>query len=858
MFKFYKGEFKEDYKAKAKSCEDDNMSQAFQEVVTWCINNEIDKLKEVLDSKSSSLYKEIIFSALKDQESGYNLREIVASTGRIDVMKAIHLDYTTDGPVKHLYLGKALEVAISKENLGMVQCILSRDNPKIPKVLNYLQSAFEPQRFEIFREIATYIHRNKNKYHSFYGESPNYQDLLTRAINDERLDLVKVLMTTGACPNEGGGKLRELPLLTAMKTGNFAIVECLIQNGSIKIFSDIIQDVPIEYLNLRLISAIEKWTVKDKRNFQRMMNHLTNDCEINESKIKNKLDEVIKMNRLDLMKRLFVQVTLCENVDSKFPLHNAVQLEKYEFAEFLVNNGAGLFVHDKKGSLPDDYLIEKAKMSFSEDKRKSVAKLKYLISSKMKANREMIGNEDAILDVSGCGLNEGMHYYLGRWNNPHFQELIAHCINGNIDGFQESNHGSFVKENIQDLKTGYRAIDFAAYHGQTDLVKRLLKYGAKAEVIKNFKAIHSAIDVAKSRGHQEVLNVLFEYGIEVENQMIIAVQKGNLKVVEHLLQDIDIDFVNAKYKFNALHLASKFGKLDFVKLLVNNGANVNMKSLIFDRSPLHFAAWDQNLKVVEYLVDHNADIFQKDISNHTALDLARNSKGDPRLKDEIVKYLSYKMVDIGDQSKNEIVSRKRSVEQSVDYLSNSNNLDSSFVPLTKLRKTEMKDNSTSTDLDIEQETSQEESSRLSRIRNLMLPLKNTFTSKIFSYPGKMASLSAIDVIISRESMACSMIAEKEVIDEFANLVGEIISKDGVEKSADFVLIARILAKLNSITKGKKLISDMKLSFGAFDKLKAEMKKYEVDLDRRHFAFDSDCVHLDVKSELKEETIKSEH
>ena len=125
---------------------------------------------------------------------------------------------------------------------------------------------------------------------------------------------------------------------------------------------------------------------------------------------------------------------------------------------------------------------------------------------------------------------------------------------------------------------------------------------------------------------------------------------------------------------------------------------------------------------------------------------------------------------------------------------------------------------------------------------IVQPLKDLFLKKNVGYARKVMCLSAIDLIISKDPDAPNHIAEKEVIDEIANLVTEIASKGEHEQNKDLGIIAKILTKLKSTNEGKKLIGEMKLSFDTFEKLKEVMKKYEVQSDPSHFAFDS-CTKL---------------
>ena len=91
---------------------------------------------------------------------------------------------------------------------------------------------------------------------------------------------------------------------------------------------------------------------------------------------------------------------------------------------------------------------------------------------------------------------------------------------------------------------------------------------------------------------------------------------------------------------------------------------------------------------------------------------------------------------------------------------------------------------------------------------------------------------------------------KEVIDEIANLVCQVLTKDEHNQIKDFEIIARILVKLKTTPEGRILINEMKLSFGAFEKLKNEMMKFEFYVDPNQFAFDSELPVKNIKSEFR--------
>jgi len=60
-----------------------------------------------------------------------------------------------------------------------------------------------------------------------------------------------------------------------------------------------------------------------------------------------------------------------------------------------------------------------------------------------------------------------------------------------------------------------------------------------------------------------------------------------------------------------LHYAARYGHLSVVEYLVNQKADINAKDGD-DYTPLHFSAENGHLSVVEYLINQKADINSKD------------------------------------------------------------------------------------------------------------------------------------------------------------------------------------------------------------------------------------------------------
>jgi len=71
----------------------------------------------------------------------------------------------------------------------------------------------------------------------------------------------------------------------------------------------------------------------------------------------------------------------------------------------------------------------------------------------------------------------------------------------------------------------------------------------------------------------------------------------------------------------ALHMASRYGLLKNVQILVENGANPNAKSLE-GLTPLHEAAKEGRKAVVEYLLSKKVEVNPKDKDGYTPMDWA--------------------------------------------------------------------------------------------------------------------------------------------------------------------------------------------------------------------------------------------
>ncbi len=87
-----------------------------------------------------------------------------------------------------------------------------------------------------------------------------------------------------------------------------------------------------------------------------------------------------------------------------------------------------------------------------------------------------------------------------------------------------------------------------------------------------------------------------------------ACRLGDFDTVKTLVPQLpDINAIISILGSTALHIASDCGRLDIVKYLVEQGANVNARDW-FPKTPLHWACERSRLEIVEFLVANGADV----------------------------------------------------------------------------------------------------------------------------------------------------------------------------------------------------------------------------------------------------------
>ncbi|GHT90504.1 hypothetical protein FACS1894122_00930 [Alphaproteobacteria bacterium] len=162
-------------------------------------------------------------------------------------------------------------------------------------------------------------------------------------------------------------------------------------------------------------------------------------------------------------------------------------------------------------------------------------------------------------------------------------------------------------------------------------VERLLEYGANMNAHeeqsmggfepKFSRTFESPVKMALDVHNKEILQLLIDHGASVAQRGYVSgiVANGWLDMLKDL---IDAKRIDAKTE-GCLHDAARGGHIDAVKILLENGALVNLQDEYLE-TPLHEAVRGNHLKMVQFLVENKANILIVNEFNESPISLVRN------------------------------------------------------------------------------------------------------------------------------------------------------------------------------------------------------------------------------------------
>ncbi|PIN14579.1 26S proteasome regulatory complex, subunit PSMD10 [Handroanthus impetiginosus] len=165
-------------------------------------------------------------------------------------------------------------------------------------------------------------------------------------------------------------------------------------------------------------------------------------------------------------------------------------------------------------------------------------------------------------------------------------------------------------------KDGRTALYRAAANGDRGMVEMLLGAGADP-TIGDVDHCRSAIDVARDKDHGDIVKIL-----ERGEAVLHAARRGELDILESLLEKGATANFYDQYGLTALHVAAIKGNKDVVMMLVEFGADVECRDAE-GHTPLHLAVEGGNIETVEILINRGANLDAKTKKGATPLYISK-------------------------------------------------------------------------------------------------------------------------------------------------------------------------------------------------------------------------------------------
>lgn len=179
-------------------------------------------------------------------------------------------------------------------------------------------------------------------------------------------------------------------------------------------------------------------------------------------------------------------------------------------------------------------------------------------------------------------------------------------------------HGAGDQQQLRMFTFWTPPLAYACHWGMLEVVRLLLEKGAdvnrKDPIYKR-----TALMVAAAAGHSKIVHLLLQNGANIDlttangdTALCEAIKSGQRPMVQFLLKNTkansktSLDFLNSS-GCTLLQGAAMDGDLAFMKVLLDNGADVNARSRSTKRCALHYAAIARQPAAIQLILDRGVE-----------------------------------------------------------------------------------------------------------------------------------------------------------------------------------------------------------------------------------------------------------
>ncbi|XP_071948207.1 poly [ADP-ribose] polymerase tankyrase-1-like [Antedon mediterranea] len=318
------------------------------------------------------------------------------------------------------------------------------------------------------------------------------------------------------------------------------------------------------------------------------------------------------------------------------PLHNACSYGHFEVTELLIKYGACVNAMDLWQFTPLHEAASKSRvevcsllLSHGGDPTLLNCHTKCALDAATRELSETLQYEfrghqllEACCNADMTKVKKNLTVEGVNFKNPLNHQTPLHCAVGSAGSKRKQVTELLIRKgaNLVDKdKEGQTPIHISSSKNHHDVIEILLKNGAKVNSVDNLG--QTGLHRAAQEGHVQACRVLLAYGADatIPSLQGFTVNRVATESVQKLLQTAEdhtpsLNTSPASDENYELLEAAKSGDLDTCKVLVSKTSPiVNCRDIEGRHStPLHFAAGYNRVAVVEFLLEHGADVHAKD------------------------------------------------------------------------------------------------------------------------------------------------------------------------------------------------------------------------------------------------------
>ncbi|KAL0269313.1 UNVERIFIED_CONTAM: hypothetical protein PYX00_007096 [Menopon gallinae] len=453
-------------------------------------------------------------------------------------------------------------------------------------------------------------------------------------------DVVRLLLEAGANPNTRDN-WSYTPLHEAASKGKIDVCIALLQNGADASIRNSEGKTALELADsatrpvltgdYRKEELLEAARSGAEDRLLALLNPLNVNCHASDGRRSTPLHLAAGYNRGRVVQLLLQNGADVHAKDKGglVPLHNACSYGHFEVTEMLIKHGANVNAMDLWQFTPlheaaSKSRVEVCSLLLSEGADPTLFNCHSKSPIDVAPTREL--QQKLIYEFKGHCLLEACRQtdpakvkkYLSsdmvNFKHPYTGDTPIHCVAGSPYPKRKQVLETLIRKgaNLNDKnKNLLTPLHIAADKSHYDVMDALLRHGAKVNALDELgqTALHRCARDDNIQG----CRILLSYNVDpslVSMQGLTAAQVATENVLK-ILQDPPPGSVDVEYQ---LLEAAKTGDLEAVqRLLTSCPQKVNCRDLDGRHStPLHFAAGFNRVSVVEYLLDHGADVHAKD------------------------------------------------------------------------------------------------------------------------------------------------------------------------------------------------------------------------------------------------------